>query len=161
MYEEDVAIYRILARQEAKATNAALCGARPIVGLAQIVAEAMAAEEVTTETPDTLSPRQSRAAAMLATGMNVREVATALDLHRGTIFRWRQSSLAFRNEQRRCAAEAAGRIVGVARRLIVKATGYVERSMEEDGCRSDWAARILRNKNLWELARADAEIDDA
>ena len=159
MNDADAAVYRDLARRDPAAAEqqAALCGARANSDRAPISAEIVAGGEVAAEDNDQLSPRQSRAAAMLAAGMSVREIAAVLDLHRGTIFRWRQSSPAFRREQRRVAAEAAGEFVGIARRLIVKATGYVDRVMEEDSDRSDWAARILRNRNLWDLARSGSE----
>ena len=158
MQEADRSIYRDMARQEAAAAaertapNAALCGARQLFPVDAPAGQTLADEAVEAETDGAPSARQSRAAAMLATGMTVREVAIILGLHRGTIFRWQQSSPTFKREQQRCAAEAASELSIMARRLLVKATGYVDRLMEEDCSRSDWAARILRNRRLWDLA---------
>jgi transposase-like protein len=175
MTDADAPIHRALARQEAseqarqlagqaaaeRATpNAALCGAQPFSAGDAPAGEVVAGEGVEANVEPPLSARQSRVAQMLASGMSVREVAAVLDLHRGTIFRWRQSCPAFRREQRRCAAEAAGELSSTARRLLVKATGYIDRLMEEDCSRDEWAARILRNPRLWDLALSGREESD-
>lgn len=157
MNDADVPTYAAL-RQE----NAALCGARRVFrGEAIADKEPPAAQDVAHEAEGALSARQSRVAAMLATGMSVAEVAVVTGLHRGTIFRWRQSSPVFRTEQARCSAVAAGELAEAARRLIVKATGYVERLMEDDNRRDAWAARILRNQRLWNIAVPGGDRDES
>ena len=144
-------------REESRGKNEALCGAQHSFSPATISGEAQAGQDVAPMKVKKLSLRQSHVAAMLATGMNIAQAAEESGVSRATIFRWRQRSAAFRREQVRCAEEAAAELSTSARRLLVKATGYINRVMEDSCAREDWAARILRNRRLWELAMPQAE----
>lgn len=159
MRDSDLSELRAIAREidadPVASENAALCDARRVLSRDDQDGEAAAGEALSTDAPGPLSIRQSRAAQMLATGMSIHEVAAVLGVHRGTIFRWRATHPAFIEAQQQCAARAASELSLVARRLLVKAAGYVDRAMEEEADRGDWAARVLRNRQLWNLAGAD------
>ena len=108
------------------------------------------------ETLGGLSQAQFAALEALLAGKTLTEAARAASMGRATIYRWLKDDFAFQAELNRGRREIRRAALGNLERLAAKATGCLEKSIDEGDVKS--ALEVLKRMNI--LAPAQIGSDD-